>query len=42
MIDRLRFLQETAAAKEQLVAIENRHAEILKLERGIGKRMLLS
>eukprot|EP00092_Neocalanus_flemingeri_P009798 GFUD01010558.1.p1 GENE.GFUD01010558.1~~GFUD01010558.1.p1 ORF type:complete len:373 (+),score=121.41 GFUD01010558.1:50-1168(+) len=29
------IIQETAAAKDQLVAIENRHAEILKLEAGI-------
>jgi len=29
------ILQETARAKEDLVAIENRHAEMLKLERGI-------
>merc|ERR1712168_1185892 len=29
------ILQETAKAKEDLVAIENRHAEIIKLERGI-------
>jgi len=29
------IIQETAQAKDQLVAIENRHAEILKLEAGI-------
>jgi len=29
------IIQETAAAKDQLVAIENRHADILKLEAGI-------
>jgi len=29
------IIQETQAAKDQLVAIENRHAEILKLEAGI-------
>ena len=30
-------LQETAAAKEQLKAIENRHAEFLKLEKSIAE-----
>ena len=29
------ILQETAAAKEQLKAIENRHADFLKLEASI-------
>jgi len=29
------IIQETAAAKDQLVALENRHQEMLKLERGI-------